>query len=216
MRGNLSTIAARLFSRVLLAALVLASGAGATAAEEISQPAFARDLVAAAWERTTHRVTYDPSYRQLAYPMGDPPRDRGVCSDVVIRAYRQVGLDLQQAVHEDMRRAFAAYPKIWGLSRPDRNIDHRRVPNLRRFLDRQGAALDISDDPKDYRPGDLVTWNLRGDGGSLPHIGIVVDRLSPDGRRPLIVHNIGQGPKAEDILFRFKITGHFRYRPEIL
>jgi uncharacterized protein YijF (DUF1287 family) len=171
-------------------------------------------LVQAAWQRTTLPVRYDGSYRRLSYPMGDPPDTIGVCSDVVIRAYRKVGLDLQQAVHRDMRRHFAAYPKLWGLRRTDRNIDHRRVPNLRVFLTRMGASRRLSRNPADYRPGDLVTWNLRRDGGSLPHIGIVVDRRSADGRRPLIIHNIGQGPMAEDMLFDYPITGHYRYRPK--
>ncbi len=184
------------------------------AASAADEAVFFQALVAAAWERTRQTVRYDPAYRRLAYPMGDPPAGTGVCGDVVVRAYRQVGLDLQRAVHEDMARAFDAYPRLWGLTRPDSNIDHRRVPNLRAYLRRQGASLPISSRAADYRPGDLVSWNLRGRSGSLPHIGIVVDAKTPDGRRPLIVHNIGQGPKAEDILFRYAITGHYRYRPK--
>ena len=169
----------------------------------------AERLVAAAVERTRHFVTYDGSYQHIAYPGGDVPVDRGVCSDVVIRAYRAgLGIDLQKRVHEDMKRAFAAYPAIWGLSRPDANIDQRRVPNLEVFFSRHGQSLPVTRNAGDYRPGDLVTWRL---GGRLPHIGIVTDRRSPDGRRPLIAHNIGRGPKLEDMLFDHPIAGHFRY-----
>ncbi len=171
----------------------------------------AEALVAAALERTRHPVVYDGSYRRIAYPMGDVAADRGVCSDLVIRSYRAIGIDLQRLVHRDMRRHFAAYPKHWGLRRPDRNIDHRRVPNLQRFLHRRGAARRLSRRPEDYRPGDLVTWMLAG---NLPHMGIVVDRRSADGKRPLIVHNIGGGPELEDFLFQAPITGHYRYLPK--
>ena len=165
-------------------------------------------LVDAALERTHHSVTYDGSYRRIAYPGGDVPDDVGVCTDVVIRAYREIGIDLQRDVHEDMAGAFDAYPSIWGLTRPDPNIDHRRVPNLRTLFDRHGEKLDTSGDGADYAPGDLVTWTLPG---NLPHIGIVVDRRSRDGARPLIVHNIGAGPRLEDMLFDYPITGHYRY-----
>lgn len=165
-------------------------------------------LLSAALAQTEQRVTYDGSYRRIAYPGGDVPAHIGVCTDVIIRAYRAIGVDLQQRVHEDMRRAFHAYPKQWGLTRPDPNIDHRRVPNLQTYLRRQGAALPPSADPNVYRPGDLVTWMLPG---NLPHIGIVTDRRSADGKRPLIVHNIGQGPKLEDMLFAYSITGHYRF-----
>jgi len=169
-------------------------------------------LVAAAIERTRHVVAYDGAYRRIAYPGGDVAADRGVCSDVVIRAYRAgLGVDLQQRVHEDMERAFRRYPAIWGLARPDRNIDHRRVPNLEVFFARHGQSLPVSRDSGNYRPGDLVTWRL---GGVLPHIGIVTDRRTADGRRPLIAHNIGRGPRLEDILFDLPIHGHFRYLPE--
>jgi uncharacterized protein YijF (DUF1287 family) len=168
----------------------------------------ATDLVDAALERTSHRVRYDGSYQKIDYPGGDVPDDVGVCTDVVIRAYRALGIDLQLAVHEDMSAHFAVYPDNWGLSRPDSSIDHRRVPNLQTFFSRQGVELPVTDDPTDYRPGDLVTWMLPG---NLPHIGVVVDRRSADGRRPLIVHNIGAGPKVEDGLFDYPITGHYRY-----
>jgi uncharacterized protein YijF (DUF1287 family) len=169
---------------------------------------FASRLVAAAMERLSHQVTYDGSYRRLSYPGGDVPDDIGVCTDLVVRAYRAVGLDLQQTVHEDITADFAAYPQIWGHDEPDANIDHRRVPNLQVFFERQGVVLTASRDPADYAAGDLVTWMLPG---NLPHIGIVVARRSADGRRPLVVHNIGAGPKLEDMLFDFPITGHYRY-----
>jgi hypothetical protein len=170
---------------------------------------FVERLVEAALQRTRHHVVYDGRYRRIPYPGGDVPDSIGVCTDVVIRSYRMVGIDLQKEVHEDMSAAFAAYPKTWGMERPDPNIDHRRVPNLRAFFRRRGAALPVTRNPDDYRPGDLVTWMLPG---NLPHIGIVTDRRSTDGRRPLIVHNIGSGPKLEDLLFAFPITGHYRYR----
>ena len=169
---------------------------------------FSARLSAAALERTRHRVRYDGSYRRIPYPGGDVPNDVGVCTDLVIRTYRRLGIDLQREVHEEMQRNFDAFPKQWGLKRPDPNIDHRRVPNLQRFFGRRGVALPVTDEPDDYLPGDLVTWMLPG---NLPHIGIVVDRLTANSDRPLIVHNIGAGPELEDVLFRFPITGHYRY-----
>lgn len=169
------------------------------------------ELAQAALERTTHRVTYDGSYRRIAYPMGDVPDNQGVCTDVVVRSYRAIGIDLQQLIHEDMGRSFAAYPALWGMTGPDANIDHRRVPNIRRFLERRGAELVISSEADDYLPGDVVTWNLVSR-GSLPHTGIVSSMTSENGT-PLIVHNIGQGPKLENILFGYEITGHYRYLP---
>lgn len=165
-------------------------------------------LLGAAEAQTRNHVVYDPAYVRLAYPMGDVPADRGVCTDVVVRAYRAQGIDLQRLVHEDMRVAFSEYPTRWGLPAPDPNIDHRRVLNLQVFLRRQGASLGASDDPSAYLPGDLVTWNVDG---TLPHIGIVTDRRSADGRRPLIVHNIGAGVQIEDMLFDYPITGRFRW-----
>ncbi|WP_346882812.1 DUF1287 domain-containing protein [uncultured Algibacter sp.] len=161
----------------------------------------------AALALTKQQVTYDPSYFSIAYPNGDVPSSKGVCTDVVIRAYRKLGIDLQKAVHEDMKTNFSLYPKIWGLKRTDRNIDHRRVPNLMVYFKRQNAQKPITNNPKDYMPGDIVCWNL---GGAITHIGIVVDRKSNDGKRNLIVHNIGSGQVLEDSLFDFKIIGHYR------
>jgi len=171
---------------------------------------FATELVSAARARTARHETYDGSYRRLAYPMGDVADDRGVCTDVIIRAYRHLGIDLQVLVHEDMQRHFAAYPHSWGLPRPDSNIDHRRVPNLQTFFRRAGAQLPVSRDPGQYRSGDLVTWLLPG---NLPHIGVVSDRFAAGTSRPLVIHNIGRGPREDDSLFAYPITGHYRYRP---
>lgn len=167
-------------------------------------------LVKAAKERTAHHVTYNGRYVPIQYPGGDVPSDIGVCTDLVIRSFRQVGIDLQQKVHEDMRENFSLYPseKIWGLRRTDNNIDHRRVPNLRVFFTRAGKRLSITQKPEDYLPGDLVTWMLDG---NLPHIGIIIDKKSAHGDIPLVVHNIGNGPEVSNILFSYPITGHYRY-----
>lgn len=151
-------------------------------------------------------LIYDPTYCHLAYPGGDVPQERGVCTDVVIRAMRLKGLDLQKAVHEDMKAHFAAYPKNWGLRRPDKNIDHRRVPNLETYFTRRGWKVPATDKAADYLPGDLVTCLL---GGSLPHIMIISDRKAEDGT-PLIIHNIGSGTQEEEGLFSFELTGHYR------
>ena len=157
--------------------------------------------------RTTLR--YDPEYTVLAYPGGDVPPDRGVCTDVVIRSLRAAGVDLQRLVHEDMKAHFSAYPREWGLAHPDPNIDHRRVPNLATFFTRQGKALPVTAAASDYLPGDVVSWKLPG---GLAHVGVVVEQLSAaDAARHLVVHNIGEGAKMEDVLFAFQITGHFRY-----
>ncbi len=166
------------------------------------------NLVNAALERTKNLVIYDGSYKRIKYPMGDVSPLKGVCTDVVIRSYRKLGIDLQREVHLDIRSNFKKYPANWGLKKPDTNIDHRRVPNLRVFLSRHGKSLSVTKNSKDYKPGDLVTWKLDN---NLPHIGIVVNKRSADGKRPLIVHNIGLGPRLEDMLFRYKITGHYRY-----
>jgi len=157
-----------------------------------------------------HTVRYDPSYLSIPYPMGDVPDDTGVCADVVIRAYRALGVDLQRLLHEDISANFDLYPshRIWGLTAPDSNIDHRRVPNLQVFFRRFGQSLPVSDRAADYRPGDIVTWMLAG---KLPHIGIVSSARSRDGKRPLVVHNIGAGPKEEDVLFVYPLSGHYRY-----
>lgn len=170
------------------------------------------DITAAALERTRHRVTYDGAYFSIAYPNGDVPAHVGVCTDVIVRVYRALGVDLQRRVHEDMAAHFEAYPsrRIWGLKRPDKNIDHRRVPNLQVYFARKGVELPISAHAADYRTGDLVTWMLPG---NLPHIGIVIDRRSGDGQRPLIVHNVGAGPQVEDFLFAYDITGRYRFVP---
>jgi uncharacterized protein YijF (DUF1287 family) len=167
-------------------------------------------LVSAAKNRTLADVRYDPAYISIPYPNGDVPDSIGVCSDVVIRSYRALGVDLQKLVHEDMKENFAKYPskRVWGLTRPDKNIDHRRVLNLQTFFSRYGETLPITRNARDYRPGDIVTWVLPR---NLPHIGVVVDVYSRDGKRPLIVHNIGRGPEMEDMLFDYKITGHYRY-----
>lgn len=165
-------------------------------------------LAAAAIELTKDRVIYDPTYFKLSYPGGDVPSNKGVCTDVVIRAYRKVGVDLQQRVHEDMVNHFDEYPKLWGLSKTDSNIDHRRVPNLMKFFSRHGTVLAKSRQPNDYLPGDIVTWSL---GGGLVHIGIVINQKSADGLRPLIVHNIGNGQEISDCLFSHPITGHYRF-----
>jgi len=171
---------------------------------------FTRRLVAAAIERTHHTVRYDPAYVRIPYPGGDVPPDTGVCTDEIIRSYRAVGVDLQKEVHEDMVKNFDAYPRKWRWFRaqPDPNIDHRRVPNLQVFFQRRGESLPITNRAEDYKPGDLVTWDL---GGNVPHIGIVVDQKDQLSGRYMIVHNIGQGPKMEDVLFNWKITGHYRY-----
>lgn len=167
-----------------------------------------QNLVEAAKELTNDQVVYDASYFSIDYPNGDVPKGKGVCTDVVIRAYRRLGIDLQKEVHEDMKQNFNSYPKIWGLSSTDKNIDHRRVPNLMKFFERFGEMKVISRNPNDYHPGDIVCWNL---GGAITHIGIVIDQKSSDGNRNLIVHNIGSGQVIEDILFDFKIIGHYSY-----
>lgn len=167
-------------------------------------------LVDAAIKQTTDKVTYNGAYFNIAYPMGDIPAEYGVCTDVVIRAYRKLGIDLQQLVHEDMRGNFALYPakRNWGQTKTDTNIDHRRVPNLQTFFTRHGKKLAVTAQGENYQSGDLVTWILPG---NLPHIGVVTNKLSMDGQRPLIVHNIGAGPKLDDILFAYPISGHYRY-----
>ncbi|GAA4172199.1 DUF1287 domain-containing protein [Shinella granuli] len=201
-----------LFRRTLLAGGLVSGAALVLPAGLRAQPAEggAQKLVVAARRQIGVTLTYDPAYSRLDYPGGDVPRERGVCTDVIVRAYRDgLAIDLQVLVHEDMRKAFSAYPALWGLKRTDRNIDHRRVPNLQTFLKRAGAALPVSRDGADYRPGDIVSQMLPG---NLPHIGIVADDRSADGARPLLVHNIGAGARLEDVLFAYPLTGHYRYR----
>jgi uncharacterized protein YijF (DUF1287 family) len=177
----------------------------------LSAPAFAGSepsrLTSAARDQVGVTVTYDPAYVQLAFPGGDIPRDRGVCTDVVIRALRDGwGIDLQLAINRDMRADFTAYPALWGLTSTDRNIDHRRVPNLATLFERIGAEVPLDEGPTPYLPGDIVTWKLPG---NLDHIGIVSDRRAEDGT-PLVLHNIGRGAQEEDILFAYTMTGHYR------
>jgi uncharacterized protein YijF (DUF1287 family) len=203
--------------RVFLLALVL-TGLGfarpaltqSNASVEARRREFTLRLVAAAIERTHHVVRYDSAYVRIPYPGGDVPADTGVCTDEIIRSYRSAGVDLQKEVHEDMVQNFDQYPRRWRWlsSGPDPNIDHRRVPNLMVFFARKGESLALSSRAEDYAPGDIVTWDL---GGSVPHVGLVVDQKSQQSGRAMIVHNIGQGPRMEDVLFTWKITGHYRY-----
>ncbi len=163
-------------------------------------------LVDAARQQIGVTLRYDGSYEQLSYPLGDVPMVRGVCTDVIVRAYRQLDIDLQVLVHEDMRAHFSVYPRNWGLRSPDRNIDHRRVPNLQRFFERHGQSLGVAGDDTAFKPGDLVTFMLPG---NLPHIGVVSDRRN--GERPLVIHNVGAGAREEDVLRAYTLTGHYRY-----
>lgn len=165
-------------------------------------------IVLAARQQIGVTKEYDPAYAGLRYPGGDVPLHTGVCSDVVVRALRQLGLDLQKEVHEDMRKNFSAYPKKWGLKAPDKNIDHRRVPNLMRYFERHHFTMSEKLDAREtYRPGDIVAWDL---GKGVLHTGIVSDKAT--GRIPLIIHNIGSGTKEEDILFQYRVIGHYRVK----
>ena len=178
-------------------------------AQDAAEPSFAKKINAAALERTEATVRYDPKYVVLEYPGGDVPAGTGVCTDVVVRTLRAaVGIDLQKEVHEDMKAHFSKYPKNWGAKRPDKHIDHRRVPNLQRYFERHGAKLKITKNSADYKPGDLVAWDLTGRG--LWHIGVVVEH--PEKKTPWIVHNIGAGPELEDCLFKWKLIGHYRLK----
>jgi uncharacterized protein len=174
----------------------------------LSAQDFYQKLSDAAITLTLQHVTYDGSYFRIDYPNGDVPADKGVCTDVIIRAYRKLGIDLQKEVHEDMKQNFSKYPPKWGLKKTDTNIDHRRVPNLMTFFSRHGTSLTRSQDATKYQPGDIVTWDI---GGGTTHIGIVVNRRSEDAQRYMIVHNIGGGQNLDDCLFKFTITGHYRY-----
>lgn len=182
----------------------------AVAASAFAQSDFGNKLSDAALFLTNQKVEYDPQYFSIPYPNGDVPAGKGVCTDVVIRAYRKLGIDLQKDVHEDMKANFGLYPKNWGLKTTDKNIDHRRVPNLMKFFSRFGTEKPITTNASDYAPGDIVAWNLTG---SVTHIGIVVNKKSPDGKRYMIVHNVGFGQVMDDVLFEYKIIGHYRYSP---
>jgi len=175
--------------------------------EVVSEPI--NKILLSAQEQTRVTKNYTQAYFTIPYPNGDLPIDTGACSDVVIRSFRAAGIDLQKEVHEDMAANFAAYPKKWGLSAPDTNIDHRRVPNLQTFFTRKGKSIAITANPDDYLPGDIVSWDL--DGKGMTHIGVVLNLWNERTKRYLIIHNIGGGTKAEDKLFDWKITGHFRY-----
>lgn len=190
-------------SRLLILFITLAPGSA------YSQADFSKKLSDAAVTLTRQKVQYDPRYFSMSYPNGDVPADKGVCTDVVIRAYRKVGIDLQKEVHEDMKANFDLYPKNWGLKSTDKNIDHRRVPNLMKYFSRFGTVKKISANPDDYQPGDIVAWNL---GGAITHIGIVADKKSPDGKRYMIVHNIGAGQVMEDVLFSYPVIGHYSFQ----
>jgi uncharacterized protein YijF (DUF1287 family) len=168
-----------------------------------------RKLLESAVEQTSLTKSYDPKYMVITYPHGDVPIETGVCTDVVIRAFRKAGVDLQKEVHEDMTTNFSVYPKKWGLNSPDTNIDHRRVPNLQTFFTRKGKSLPITNKGADYKPGDVVAWDL--DGKGLTHIGLVSNIYNESTKRNLIIHNIGGGAKAEDRIFDWKIIGHYRY-----
>ncbi|SMR71674.1 hypothetical protein SAMN04488030_1020 [Aliiroseovarius halocynthiae] len=170
-------------------------------------------LITAARSQIGVTTRYSGAYVRLAYPNGDVDRQTGVCTDVIVRALRDAhGVDLQKTVHEDMARNFNAYPKNWGLTRPDKNIDHRRVPNQQRFFQRKGMDMAVTQNPADYQPGDLVTWTVSG---TLPHIGILSDRMNRAGTHPLVIHNIGAGTHEDDILFAFPITGHYRLTADL-
>jgi uncharacterized protein YijF (DUF1287 family) len=171
-------------------------------------PPALKSMLAGALEQPDQTLYYDPAYVNLDYPGGDVPLDRGVCTDVVIRAFRKGGVDLQKEVHEDMQRDFKAYPTKWGLKQPDSNIDHRRVPNLQTYFKRQGKDLPVTASAKDYLPGDVISWDL---GSGVDHIGIVTNMWLPESETYLVVHNIGGGARIENALFSWHITGHYRY-----
>tara|TARA_Y100000814_G_C12147849_1_gene339844 strand:- start:46 stop:663 length:618 start_codon:yes stop_codon:yes gene_type:complete len=174
-----------------------------------------KDFVNAALERTKHQITYNNKYFKIDYPNGDIPDEFGVCTDVVIRSYRKINIDLQQLLHEDIKNNFNDYPikQHWPKQRrADSNIDHRRVPNLEFFFSKYGESIPVSTNKKDYKPGDIITWDLMG--ASPWHIGVVINKISSKTNNPLIVHNIGKGPVIEDVIFDFPIRGHYRYIPK--
>jgi uncharacterized protein YijF (DUF1287 family) len=194
-----------LASRMHIRALILLLFVACTARAED----FGSCLVSQARQQVGVTLSYDPAYRRLAFPGGDVPADRGVCTDVLVRAYRLLNVDLQELVHRDMKSSWSAYPKLWGLTRPDPNIDHRRVPNLATFFERHGSQLPIPARPEGYQAGDIVTWRLPS---GVPHVGFVSDKASPSGV-PLVIHNIGSGTREEDVLLAYTVTGRFRYEP---
>lgn len=172
---------------------------------------FGSQLSRAALSIMDNTIKYDGQYRSIPYPNGDVPAKTGVCTDVIIRAYRKLGFDLQELVHQDMKSNFDKYPKAWGERKPNTNIDHRRVLNLQVFFERKGKKLALTKNPLDYQPGDLVTWKI---GGKLPHIGIVTNVKSRvDNNRYMIVHNVGRGQVLEDVLFAYDLVGHYQYFP---
>lgn len=201
-----STRCALIFTALLILTASTAGGFGQQSVR-VSSPTI-KAVVESALNQTSVTRYYDPAYVKLAYPGGDPPADRGVCADVIVRAFRNAGVDLQKEIHEDMKSHFSAYPNKWGARRPDTNIDHRRVPNLMTYFGRMGKAIPISQSSADYKPGDVVAWQLSGE---ITHIGIVSNALSGSPRRYLMVHNIGEGARLEDVLFSWKIIGHYRY-----
>ena len=180
------------------------------------KPDFFQKLVSSAVEQTKQLVRYDPAYVQIKYPNGDVPSNTGVCTDLLIRAYRLTGIDLQKEVHEDMIKRFKDYPQLWKLKTTDANIDHRRVPNLMTYFNHMGAKLSISEDANDFKSGDIVSWNLENKNllSGVTHIGIVVSQKTVDGKRCLIAHNIGKGNVIEDMLFSYKIIGHYRFKKQ--
>jgi uncharacterized protein len=199
----------RSFSAFALVTLIPGCGTASAWQTTRNSTDNARKLIASARSQVGVTLTYDPAYSVLHFPGGDVPRAKGVCTDVVIRAYRDShGIDLQELVHADMKANFADYPKNWGLTAADANIDHRRVPNLRTFLSRQGASLPVGRNGTDWQPGDIFTSMI---GGRLPHIGIISDRVAMNGN-PLIIQNIGRGTREEDALFDHPLTGHYRWR----
>ena len=206
----------RILTILLLAAIIASTTACApkatqadrTQALSVEVKSTLRPVIDNALAQTEQTTIYDPAYVKLVYPGGDLPIERGVCADVIVRAFRKGGVDLQKEVHEDMARNFAVYPNRWGLKAPDTNIDHRRVPNLMTYFKRQGKSLPVTTNAQDYEPGDVVAWDL---GGGLLHIGLVVNLRGRDGERYYVVHNIGAGARLEDVLFAWRQVGHYRY-----
>lgn len=195
-------------TRWILIAVLGCAAAVVTSADATTDATLTR-IIAGAKKQVGVTRSYDSGYRRIAYPGGDVPMHTGVCTDVVIRAFRHAGIDLQVLVHQDMKQNFAKYPKNWGLRGPDPNIDHRRVPNLATFFTRRGGKRPVTDRAADYEPGDIVTWRLSS---GVPHIGLISDLRSSTTNRPLVVHNIGSGAQIEDVLFAYELTGHYRWK----